>query len=470
MNNLLRSQRKHMAGIASNPLMNKVLNARSLPHQSGHPSTQGFVLPLAMGFGLVVVLIGTTMILRSQTDRTAASSQTMTVLGLTAAETGIGRIQALMNRNRAIAIYPACPEATAASCKTPNPDNPPNITWKNPKDIEGLGKCTGSADEVKQAATRTWKDIPGGGQYRLFDYTYDDVTSRGLLIVEGRANPNAAANVPVTRLQVGVSVFDVSPQQPVPALWLTDNSPLNKDRFTGDIVYSTCSLPGKVTEKDNLTDPAAYDIITTAPGTRPKLPKLPELTKRNDILNAPDIWDTVLPRLGDNSTEIDGRRIFTYVVSELKGAASQTINIKVEKDTDIVDIVVQGDIELKDSAALNPNGVAPQLRILSNDAKKVKLNSVDGRVNALIFTPNAEVEIETGGTDPNDPGGVDGAPDAEKGRLLINGSIWAKSWKSSDNDNVKLSAVGSYVDYGIKAFAQREGFSTVKTWEQVQLN
>ncbi len=469
MNNLLRSQQKLMANIGSNPLKNKVLNARVLPPQVGHPSTQGFVLPLALGFGLVVVLVGTTMILRSQTDRTAASSQTMSVVGLTAAETGIGRIQALMNRNRAIAIYPACPEATAESCKTPNPDNP-SITWKNPKDIEGLGKCTGGADEVKQAASRTWQDIPGGGQYRLFDYTYDDLTSRGSLIVEGRADPDSAANVPVTRLQVGVSVYDVSPQQPVPVLWLTGSSPLDKDRFTGDIVYSTCSLPGKVTEKDNLTDPAAYDIITTSPGTRPKLPDLPDSTEHNDILKASDIWDATLPRPGDNSTEIDGRRIFTYVVPELKGEASQAINIKVANDTDIVDIVVEGDIELKDSAALNPNGIAPQLRILSSDAKKVKLNSDDGRVNALIFTPNAEVEIETGGIDPNDPGGVDGAPGAEKGRLLINGSIWAKSWKSSDNDNVKLSAVGSYVDYGFRTFAQREGFSTVKTWEQVQLN
>lgn len=49
----------------------------------------GFVLPLVFGIGLFMLIVGATMIFRSQDDQTTAIAQRETSSGLAAAETGL---------------------------------------------------------------------------------------------------------------------------------------------------------------------------------------------------------------------------------------------------------------------------------------------------------------------------------------------------------------------------------------------
>ncbi|HEY9782431.1 MAG TPA: hypothetical protein V6D09_20100 [Leptolyngbyaceae cyanobacterium] len=49
---------------------------------------QGFVMPIAIGLGLIIILIGATMIMRSHGDQLTASAQKATTDSLNVAETG----------------------------------------------------------------------------------------------------------------------------------------------------------------------------------------------------------------------------------------------------------------------------------------------------------------------------------------------------------------------------------------------
>ncbi|MBW4640760.1 MAG: hypothetical protein KME05_21550 [Gloeocapsa sp. UFS-A4-WI-NPMV-4B04] len=147
-------------------------------------SEQGFAIPIAVGMGLVMLLIGTTMIVRSQGDEVTALTQKATNRGLSAAETGITRYQSLINDNRAIAKYPRV--------GTPG--------WTTAVNIPGIGNCSGSnttgSTVVTNAATTIWRSVdstdPSKGQYRLVEYTYSPTAGAtpgtGTLTVEGRVN------------------------------------------------------------------------------------------------------------------------------------------------------------------------------------------------------------------------------------------------------------------------------------------
>lgn len=76
--------------------MNKELKV-TLRHRS---SEQGFAIPIAMGLGLVMILIGAMMIMRSQGDQVTASAQKSTAQSLSVAEIGITRVQDFLNKYR----------------------------------------------------------------------------------------------------------------------------------------------------------------------------------------------------------------------------------------------------------------------------------------------------------------------------------------------------------------------------------
>ena len=170
-------------------------------------SEQGFAIPIAVGMGLIMLLVATTMIVRSQGDRTTASAQMATNGGLSAAETGITRYQSLINSNRVITTY----NRTA-------PSGSPS--WNNASTIPGVNNtCTGNvngANAVSAKSTTDWQDVdpsnaatgyagdPSKGQYKLVDYVYQRDSAAtptpgiGTLTVEGRVNQVGSSNTLVT--------------------------------------------------------------------------------------------------------------------------------------------------------------------------------------------------------------------------------------------------------------------------------
>lgn len=297
-------------------------------------SEQGFAIPIAVGMGLVMLLIGTTMIVRSQGDEVTALTQKATNRGLSAAETGITRYQALINSNRVIATYKDCEgiRPTSGVSKGVCPDTGTTISWANAPSIPGITSCSGggSADDVKLNSTTAWRDVstedlnrngtldtgedlngngaldrdPSLGQYRLFNYVYPapDTTGTvgvapgtGQLTVEGRVNQSGAGSTATTslgtattRLQVNIPVQqgDIN-NTPVPGAWFKEGG--MEDAQSGK---AEKTVKGNILLNDCSVNPAAnaYQATTgkpPVPYTDPATGQPYKTTRAN--INFPDI-------------------------------------------------------------------------------------------------------------------------------------------------------------------------------------
>ncbi|MGB8699611.1 MAG: hypothetical protein WCD18_09370, partial [Thermosynechococcaceae cyanobacterium] len=213
-----------------------------------HKHQQGFALPIAMGVGLTLLLIGASMIVRSQSDSVAAVTQKTTARAQNAAESGIGRFQSLMASYRPIAVYPACNTWSGSSCG----DSGSSYSWKNlPTSNDELSAtCFGLSSgyaTVPGYATRDWQNIDASdaskGQYRLVDYTYSN--GSGTLTVEGRVNSNDSPTTSTTRLTVAIPVTAPSLSDVVPGLWIRNSSftKMGSDKVNGNIVINGCTAP-----------------------------------------------------------------------------------------------------------------------------------------------------------------------------------------------------------------------------------
>ncbi|NCJ06361.1 hypothetical protein GS597_07525 [Synechococcales cyanobacterium C] len=198
----------------------------------------GFVLPLTSILGIAMLLVGISLILRSQQTQIMASTQNKVAQSLAAAETGIAHYQALLNQHRAISTYCARDDDQhtqhSAHCQ--------GDTWLSGT-IPTLDVC--AVKEVSaRAFTEYWHSLTiqhgMASDYRLVRYTYEphslanaSDTTLGIaeLVVEGRAYPENetlyihgdptqvdTAKVTVTRLAVEIPIRGAQPDA-VAAQW-----------------------------------------------------------------------------------------------------------------------------------------------------------------------------------------------------------------------------------------------------------
>lgn len=122
----------------------------------------GFAIPIAVGMGLVMILIGATMIVRSQGNEVTASAQKATAGSLGIAETGTTRVQSLLNRYRTLANITLTNIATT----------PPSSSWKQAYDTSPVCGAGGGTTEVSGYRLNEWIGLTSGGQFRVTNYTY----------------------------------------------------------------------------------------------------------------------------------------------------------------------------------------------------------------------------------------------------------------------------------------------------------
>ena len=68
---------------------------------TNHKSTQaGFAMPLALGLGLVMIIVAASMIGRSQSDQSTTASQREINRALSISEAGIVRVQSFLDRHK----------------------------------------------------------------------------------------------------------------------------------------------------------------------------------------------------------------------------------------------------------------------------------------------------------------------------------------------------------------------------------
>ena len=183
-----------------NPIIKTLLIRRS--------QEQGFVLPTVIALGLIMLLLGTVNIFKSNDENITAIAQRDTSEALTAAEAGVSFYRDLIDKNKVIATYSACDAGLNWNSGTNQwtCSDTTEISWARASAIPGINdSCDfdgGSANNVDvQNATLTgWQNVNGNlGQYRLVNYTYNN--NLGTLIVQGR-DRNSDSESAITQVQV----------------------------------------------------------------------------------------------------------------------------------------------------------------------------------------------------------------------------------------------------------------------------
>lgn len=436
---------------------------------------QGFALPIAVGVGLLMLMVGATMIVRSQADVNTANAQKATARGLSAAEIGIARYQSILVQTPEISLYPDCAgvDRTNLAAGTACTDGTTTQSWYNATQIKpaaftcSSNSTTISTTTIQQNASTEWRNVdntdPNKGQYRLVKYTYGPTPGvypgTGVLTVEGRVDQSGSGSTATTdpatsttRLQVNVpvgpeSVFD---NYPFPGVWVksggTDNNTHQANVFTNDTAVDVDPSDGstqiKVTGTDVTTGLPNKACITTY--TMPSPPPKPA-----NIPNNLGAWTgtLLLPRSTDTATTetINGlsRKVYRYSASSInlqQGSATMTIRTGDYNPTSqvfntgqtpvMVIIYLDGNIEKggdvihscknpptsTGQAITNCNPTDFQIfgyAPASNPPPKICLTGNE-IIEAFILAPNYVVGVAGSG------GGAGG----------IKGTVWANSWNN----------------------------------------
>jgi Tfp pilus assembly protein PilX len=419
------------------------------------PKTEsGFILPVAIGVGLVMILLGIIIINRSMQNRFTAIAQKQTSQSQAAAEAGIAQLQSLFTNYRRLATY--CSSTSIAStCNGA-------VTWQTltSADLKNNSCSVVSSDTINliqahanTSAGNNWQNIgpsPDDGQFRLIGYAYkpDNTVSSppqdpgtGELIVEGRAN---LSNTSISRLRVQFR-YTRKPGLAGPGLWIQssrDTDASNSGILKTNVRDSTC--PADINNQLKDRQQTSY-IYKSLPG-EPFPSLLPEA-------------NTPPPQIGGNSYSLDeikqliinqgtgNNSVLAYHGQSIYLNDGSTWTIGSENETIVlyldggIDIRNQSKIKLtsgskliiyahgpvsfsgnstdkfieQDSSTAAPENV--QIYVVPGTAPPtVNINGGSGLI-CFLFAPESHVSLGSGAT--------------------VKGNIWAKSWTGSGSSVVE---------------------------------
>jgi Tfp pilus assembly protein PilX len=261
----------------------------------------GFAIVIAVSLGLIMILVGLTMTLRSQGDQVISSTQKQTDEALAAAEKGVTFYQNFFNANavnRQLVKFPDCNnpprdnEDPGTDCDDPttNP-TPSQLSWSNADRIRIFNNIcnTASFNTIKNVyASTDWKDandpldtdpnVSSQQQFRLVAYkpivgelnNPNGIAQVGRLIVEGRMNPDSnIINQSVSRLEVTFPIRNGDTlSSPVPGVWLggtADDDGTANNKISANILLNSCNILA-----DDLTR-MRNNLRDFPDGSRPKI-------------------------------------------------------------------------------------------------------------------------------------------------------------------------------------------------------
>jgi hypothetical protein len=226
---------------------------------------KGFALPLAVLIGLILMGTGMTMIMRAQGDQSKVVAQKARADGLTSSESGVTRVQDLLNSVRVMATVDS--HCTSGDCwqtaQVPS-DNPSTDLQKDLKELDIATACGNpdSNDEIankilapqgrreenpglRDLATREWFKLNDNRYYRVVGYDYTEAPSPtsststpimgwGVLTLEGLSLKGNLSNIDgdnaASRNRVVVTI-PIHPSLPpafnrttAPALWVSEGA------------------------------------------------------------------------------------------------------------------------------------------------------------------------------------------------------------------------------------------------------
>jgi Tfp pilus assembly protein PilX len=487
----------------------------------GRSNDEGFGLAVAVGFSLVAIMIGMTIVGRSLKDSGVSAAQKTTSRSLSAAEAGVTRYLSLINSDRYLAKY----SHTAATGQP---------SWANSSAIP-RGTCNTTTNNNTVAPTpdplltaNQWTNLPAtsartgtgeNGQFKLISYTA--LSGSGQLTVEGRigqrlgvadSTDNKDVQTGNTRLQVIIPFTEAtatSPTIPFPGLWINEPPSSNiQSEFNANVLLGCVDplqnppppnpFPNATTFNrtslampDNPMPPAyRYGVASSSPLAAPS-----PLPSNQYVSNSLTSWtsDDALPRSTDSyESQVNGTvttKIYRYSVNDIDEALNiNTVNTNAQAalptakskgkpgtttlpaaSSNPVKIILylNGDITKKGeitNTCRNVAGTTPaecelnNLQIYGYKANGfICLNGTD-TLNAFIFAKTYLV-------------GISGS---SKGGFA--GSIWAKSWDTpgagcgSNTQNLVLTQLGDWNDVVpfVGSVAQPPQISQVNNWKIVQ--
>jgi hypothetical protein len=258
-------------------------------------NSYGFAIPTTVGMGLIIILVGLTMVVRSQGDRVTAINQKSTTKSLGVTEAGIARVQALLKRYPILSAQPSTvwdststASSVSAGCNASTPSSTPTTEESKLIDRSRDANWLNLNDTAPN-----WREL---GEFRVVSYQ-PNTPSSGIstLIVEGRARSenSAATSTNSTSITFGNSTTALEIQFPINAsgstghsgIWVQSSSDPIDISTDGSINASVCVKgasfdPGKINpnklENNGAAIKSIYDgTVPTIAASSTPLPPLP---------------------------------------------------------------------------------------------------------------------------------------------------------------------------------------------------
>ncbi len=441
---------------------------------------EGFAVPLAMGMGAIVLLVGLSMIIRSQNDRVIAIEQSQATSSYAVAEGGMARSLGYLNGNYQPFLQYSYDPIKVGGKTYLGPDG---ISNNGDEETTAVDQWTNLPNpppcfDPSGFASVLLRGVIGPGavnNYKLLAYRYN--SGQGTLLIKGsEVNPKATT---ILQQKMAILPQTANTSANFPGLLATDINLDNNDvlgTVSGNVIctnLANCSIPNNSTNCVNgqPTLPALLNAIGAGPNgvvqgriyvrsvTWPPLPTAPAGTLSLGIISD----NMTLPRPGDTP---DSSGKYNYSVSkiDLKGTETLTINTTGTPPTP-VNLFVSGDITMSGSAGIrHASPDAGNFRIYGNPMdpsnstpdQTFVINGGASSTNVFIYAPDADIGINGGSSDPD-----------------LSGAIWAKTWHlnvGSSSNNAEISVPDDMpqqvADLYTNNFVIGSQTASVTTWQK----
>ncbi|MGF1604568.1 MAG: hypothetical protein ACFCU8_21680 [Thermosynechococcaceae cyanobacterium] len=374
----------------------------------------GFALPVAIGLGLIMLLLGVTMIVRSQNDQVNASAQKATAESLAAAEVGVSKVQAFLNLYRVLATVPNAGSPSWANRAGVDINNIVNASCN-------AGNVANDLSTLYPNGSGDWPNVdpndaanpPAQGEFRTVGYTFDAASSRGTLTVQGRVNAGQPGES-VAQVQVEIPVQPISQAA---ALWVRGSISGSNPTINGTVI-TPCLAPIP-SAANNIRTNQVMPAVPTAPSAAPA-----DFTQPLGDSN-PD--DDVITQYSTTSAALSAGK-------PLKILSGSNVEIWVNDSNQIdwqgqkIKCIMSGAY----GVACNPADTF-KVTIYAIGTSQLLLDSQSVLCNIHFHGPDYSVNISDAGNPVEDCGVLNTNGD----KVHLNGSFWVNNW-TDNTDKIAL--------------------------------
>ncbi|HEY9694242.1 MAG TPA: hypothetical protein V6D15_18725 [Oculatellaceae cyanobacterium] len=459
------------------------MNSKLKIHLLSRSNEQGFAMLAALGIGLVMFLVGVTMVVRSQGDQITATTQKSTTQSLSATEVGLTRVQALLKLipklgQKNFSDWPATYSAyvTGKTCLN---------------DVASSDLLSGNWVNIVDSTNAT------KGKFKIVSYAYDDSKNIGTLTLAGQDGATNSINS-TSSVQVKIPLVAMI-GIPVPALW-SQTFTMGNNKVQGNVLVHGCTIPSGVSSSNvqPLADGTQSAVIPNVSVAYPDLPALPSVcpssgtmpqtcyqlfknSQTTTLTNIPEsiTTPTTLPRSWDQAGA-DG--VYRYLIGKNGSGNSidlqqngESLTVKTDDSTTPkkkVVLYLQGDLEMGGNTTINHTSLniatdvkAANFVMYGSDGLgnykhatdptsvsnyKTTSISIGGNSSAamVIYAPEATAGVNGGGSQPS----------------TITGTVWVKGWDGSNANQVVVTQNLQWSE--LTDFTPPKTIAAIQSWQR----